>query len=615
MALPRWGVRAAVLAASGGLVLAACGGGDSGDGEATDAAGGGEGQQGGTLYIPTTGEQILHLDPQRNYTGEDLAFTGAFITRTLTQYNFSSDPTEANGIVGDLAVDTGTPNDDATEWTFELRDDATWEDGSAVTCEDIKYGVSRTFAQDVITDGPQYAVSMLDIPTIDGYVSDSEDDEDTVADEASGSAYAGPYVEEHRIFQDEALTQPFPNDTAAFDSAVSCDGNTITFKLNKTVADFNYTVTLQSFSPVKESADTGEQYTDAPLSNGPYKIEEYTKGQKLVLVRNENWDPESDPLRPAYPDRIEYLFALEGSAIDQRNIADTGDDQYLLGNVGGLQPSNLPQIFAEDPRFNDRRWNEFDPYVQYIAINTSKVPNEKHRQAILAALNRENILTVLGGEFAGSEADGVVKPNLALDYAETGLWTDLLGAEVPPQGDPELAQQLIEESGEPMPELVYDYPETETRGKEAAAFIEAMTAAGISVTPNPIESGTYYGTVLNPEVQNHLSWGGWGPDWANASTVIPELYGAQGGFNLSQYNQGGVADEEFEAKIQDALATIDRDEQATKWQELNTEGSQKALVVPMVFTQDQRLWGSGLGGVYFWAPYGSYGYADIYVGQ
>jgi peptide/nickel transport system substrate-binding protein len=585
MALPPWGARAAILAASGALVLAACGGGADSGGEATDAAGGdGEGQQGGTLYIPTTGEQIQHLDPQRNYTGEDLAFTGATITRTLTQYVYSEDPEEANGIVGDLAVDTGTPNDDATEWQFELRDDATWEDGSAVTCEDVKYGVSRTFAQDVITDGPQYAVSMLDIPT----------------NEDGTSQYTGPYTGEGQEL---------------FDEAVTCDGNTITFKLNKTVADFNYTVTLQSFSPVKESADTAEQYTDAPLSNGPYKIEEYSKGQQLVLTRNENWDPESDPLRPAYPDEIVYLFALEGSAIDQRNISDSGDDQYLLGNVGGLQPANLPQIFADDPRFNDRRWSEFDPYVQYIAINTALVPNEKHRQAILAAMNRENIITVLGGEFAGTEADGVVKPNLALDYAETGLWTDLLGQEIPAQGDPEFAQQLIAESGEPMPELVYDYPETETRGKEAAAFIEAMTAAGISVTPNPIEAGTYYGTVLDAEAQNHLSWGGWGPDWANASTILPELYGAQGGFNLSQYNQGGVQDEEFEAKMQDALSTLDRDEQATKWQEINKEGSQKALVAPMVFTQDQRLWGSGLGGVYFWAPYGSYSYADIYVQQ
>ncbi len=239
--------------------------------------------------------------------------------------------------------------------------------------------------------------------------------------------------------------------------------------------------------------------------------------------------------------------------------------------------------------------------------------NEQHRQAILAAMNRTNILTVLGGDFAGEEADGVVKPNLALDYAESGLWTDLLGQEIPATGDPDYAQQLIEESGEPMPALIYDYPETETRGKEAAAFIEAMTAAGISVTPNPIAAGTYYGTVLDAAAQNELSWGGWGPDWANASTILPELFGEQGGFNLSQYNQGGVKDEEFEATLQDALGTLDRDEQASKWQEINKQAMQKALVAPTVFTLDQRLWGSKLGDVHFWAPYGSYDYSQIYV--
>jgi peptide/nickel transport system substrate-binding protein len=400
-----------------------------------------------------------------------------------------------------------------------------------------------------------------------------------------------------------------------FDEAVTCDGNTITFKLNKTVADFNYTTTLQSFSPVKESADTGEAYTDEILSSGPYKIEEYTKGDRLVLVRNENWNPDSDPNRPAYPDEIVMLFALDENAIDQRFQADAGDDQMAIPDGPNVLPASKPAVFADDPRFNDRRWNEFDPFVRYIAINTSKVPNQKHRQAILAAMNRENLLTVLGGEFAGEEADGIIKPNLAIDYAPTELWNGLLGQPIPAEGDPEFAKQLIEESGEPMPELTYDYPNNETRAKEAAAFIEAMDAAGIKVTPNPIEEGTYYGVVLDPEAQNELSWGGWGPDWANASTVIPELYGAQGGFNLSRYNQGGVEDQAFEDEIQEALATTDRDALARMWQALNTRGSGRGVVAPTQFGLDQRLWGSKVGNVYFWAPYGSFDYSQVFVNE
>ena len=39
-----------------------------------------------------------------------------------------------------------------------------WQDGQPVTCEDFKYGVSRTFATDVITGGPNYILGYLDVP-------------------------------------------------------------------------------------------------------------------------------------------------------------------------------------------------------------------------------------------------------------------------------------------------------------------------------------------------------------------------------------------------------------------------------------------------------------------
>ena len=80
--------------------------------------------------------------------------------------------------------------------------------------------MSRTFATDLIVDGPQYAVAYLDIPKAkDG-----------------SSVYKGPYVTKG-------------NDTAAYDKAVTCDGQTITFNLANPVPDFNFTVTLSAFAP------------------------------------------------------------------------------------------------------------------------------------------------------------------------------------------------------------------------------------------------------------------------------------------------------------------------------------------------------------------------------
>ena len=41
-----------------------------------------------------------------------------------------------------------------------------------------------------------------------------------------------------------------------------------------------------------------------PLATGPYKIEKYVPNQELVLVKNDQWDPDSDPSRTAYPDKL-----------------------------------------------------------------------------------------------------------------------------------------------------------------------------------------------------------------------------------------------------------------------------------------------------------------------
>lgn len=567
------------IAASAALVLAGC----SSDGSADATGGGGAdgGMTGGTINILTQSDQILHLDPQRNYTGVDLAFMTGYMQRTLTAYKFA-EGAEGVTIVPDMATDLGTPNAEATSWEFTIRDGVTFEDGSEVGCADVKYGVSRTFAQDVITDGPTYAISLLDIPKA----------------EDGSSVYKGPYVTEG-------------NDIAAFDTAITCseDNKTITFNLARPAGDFNYTVTLTAFSPVPQAADTGEGYDNAPVSSGPYKISEYTKGQRMVLVRNENWNPDSDDYRPAYPDQVIVQFALDPSAIDQRLIADSGEDQTAV-TVAGLTPESLATVFAGDPRFSERSVDGFDPYVRYYTINSAKVPNLKHRQAIVVALNRAELLTIAGGDFAGTQGDGVIKPNLATDYAETGMWDGLLGGTVPDEGNVELAKQLIADSGEPMPVITFDYPQTPTNDKAAASVQASLGAAGIEVKLNPIESGQYYGVVLDPEQQNELNSAGWAPDWQNASTVIPELFGAQGGFNLSRNE-----DPAFEEQVQTALGTTDRTAQADLWKELNTKAMEQAWAVPTRFGKVQYLWGSKIGNAFLWDAYGCLPFGDLYVMQ
>ncbi len=574
------GLRLAAVASAGALLLAACGSSSSSDSSSAAAEGSGEGQPGGTINVLTLEEQFLHVDPQRIYTGVDIAFFNGYTTRTLTAYKMAPGA-EGVTIVPDMATDLGTASNDAKTWAFTIRDGVTFEDGTAVGCSDVKYGVSRTFATDVITDGPTYAISLLDIPKA----------------EDGSSVYKGPYVTEG-------------NDVAAFDKAVTCsdDNKTITFNLSRPAGDFNYTTTLTAFSPVPQAADTGEGYDDAVVSSGPYKISEYTKGQKMVLVRNDKWSKASDDYRPAYPDSIVVNFAIDPAAIDQRLIADAAEDQTVV-TLAGMQPENLATVFgAEDPRFTDRSVNGYDPYVRYLAINSEKVPNQKQRQAIAVALNRAELITIAGGDFAGDIGDGVVKPNLATDYAPSGMWTDMFGAAVPDAGDPELAKKLIAESGEPMVDLTYQFPISPTNEKAAASIKGSLEKAGMKVTLEGIEAGQYYGVVLDPAQEKEIVSAGWGPDWQNASTVIPELFGANGGFNLSRVN-----DPAYEAEVQAALAMTDRAAQAEAWKALNKKAMEQAWVVPTRFGKIQYLWGSKVGNGYLWDAYGSFAFGDLFV--
>lgn len=428
-----------VVVAASALLLSACGGGG------TSADGSGTPAKGGTITYLTIAEQFNHVDPQRNYTGQDLAFFGSYVNRTLTSYAHAEGTAGAE-VVADMATDTGTATDGGKTWSFTLRDGLTWEDGSEVTCQDVAYGVSRVFATDIIVDGPTYAISYLDIPAGD-----------------EGSQYPGPY-------------KATAEQQALYDNAVSCDGKTITFKLNKVVADFNYTVTLLAFAPVPKAKDTGEKYDDAVVSNGPYKIESYVKAQSMILVRNENWNPDSDPVRHAYPDKVVVNFAQDQAVIDSRIIASSGEDAFLV-SMDGIQPENLPTVFGDD-KFKNRRVNETDPYALYAAINVNKVNCLPVRQALLVALDREAVRQVAGGEFAGDFADGFISPTIAADYAPNKVLDG-----VQPTGNPDAAIALLEQAKTTCPDvyakatgegLVYDHPDTPTWAKNAAVWIESM---------------------------------------------------------------------------------------------------------------------------------------------
>ena len=138
-----------------------------------------------------------------------------------------------------------------------------------------------------------------------------------------------------------------------------------------------------------------------------------------------------------------------------------------------------------------------------------------------------------------------------------------------------------------MPTITYSLLAEPGRGQGRCRIKASLEKAGIKVKLNPIEASAYYTTIFDKSRATELMNNGWGPDWPNASTVIPPLFTQKGGWDVSRVN-----DKAFNAKVDAALSETDRTKQAELWKALNKEAMKQAWVVPTLFENDQRLAGS-----------------------
>lgn len=567
-------VVAVVASAALGLSLAACGSGSDSDSDA-----GAEGTKGGTLnYL--LGSPWESMDPQRIYLGVQLSSFRRTVYRGLVAFPMDEDEETGNTPVADLATDTGTANEDSTEWKFTLKDGIQWEDGSEITCEDFRYGASRVFANDIITGGPNYILSYLDVPQKDGV-----------------PTYPGPY-------------KATPAQQAEFDKAIECDGKDITYHFNKPWADFPLAAaSLMSTDPYKESEDEGAKSLWKVFSNGPYKIEGgvWDKNKGATLVRNENYDDatdEPDKLRKALPDEI--AFSIDGSdeaaeTINRRLIADAGDDQAAI-TASRVPSSMISQI--EGP-VEERYLNVESPYVSYLVPNAKRLTNLKVRQAIAAAVDKTGYIKALGGEKYAAPATTLVNPSV------TGSTPNPAFKDLDEAGDVEAAKALLAESGEKTPyPLKVTYQQSPTTDAAFAVLKTKWDEAGFKVTLDPL-TDTYYDVIGKPDKDSDLMWGGWGADWPSANTVLPPLFDGRPNISATNCNNdyGCYNSKAFNAKVDEAANATDLDAQTKALQEADAVLGEEVAYIPTEVTKFNWLHGSKVTG--FTTTPASSSYAEL----
>jgi peptide/nickel transport system substrate-binding protein len=490
-----------------------------------------------------------------------MAFAGRVFARTLTAWAPVTRPETLPDLAPDLAKDTGTASRGGRQWRFTLRSDAAWQDGNPVTCADVSYGISRTFASTQITGGSTQALALLDIPrNLDG-----------------SSTYAGPYLKTGQ---------------AGFDKAVTCVGQTITFRLARPVLDFNQVVALSAFGPVRQDKDRGARSATEVFSNGPYMLKTpWRPNQGATFVRNPHWHIASDPIRKARPAQIVYQEGVPVETAISTIMSNEGPDAFEV--AGDSAPPVLQHNIMSTPAVKARSTNPRAPFVDYLLPNFARptMANLKVRQALAMSTNREGYVTALGG-------DTSAEPTYAMINKPLPAYHDFNPLAVPPRGDPARARALLKASGVDLPvRITVAYRSGTIADKAMAALQQGWQDAGFSVTLEGLQSD-YFTTIA--VVQNSrrydVMWAVGSAEWPSGSSVIPSLFDSRLNLTATSSGQdyGRFADPAFNAKIDAATKIGDGPRRENAWGALDAQLSTQVAAIALANQRYMFVHGRGV---------------------
>ncbi|MGG7576021.1 ABC transporter substrate-binding protein [Streptomyces sirii] len=515
---------------------------------------GGTPQKGGTLTV-LSHQDFSHLDPARNWTMSDMDFGTRLLYRTLVSYKAA--PGTAGGeLVPDLATDLGTPSNGAKTWTFHLKPGIKYEDGRPVTAQDIKYNVERSFSPDL----------------------------------PGGADYAARYLKDANGYQGPAKGEQL-------DSVRTPDERTIVFELRKPFAEFPNATVMPTFAPVPKAKDTGPRYDSRPFSSGPYKIQMYQRNKKLILVRNPHWDPRTDEIRKAYPDKLVMVMGLKPNQIDDRMIAGQGADASAVPWYA-LRPESAPKVLP-NADVRKRLLAESTNCTDMVQMHTGRAPfdNVKVRQAVQYALDKEAVITSSGGP-AFNDASTAYMPATLFG----GKQPDTL--KIPATGDTDRAKQLLKEAGKPNGFTTKMTVSNGDKGR-AEAIQQSLAKAGIEVTIETVDPSAFYATIGDTTSRTDMVYTGWCPDYPSGSTFLPFVF--DGRYIKEKGNTGNhsLFRDRPTMKRMDEIATMTDAEKANAaWRELDGEILAQAPSVPVLVRRWPLVVGTNIAGAYGQTSFG-----------
>jgi oligopeptide transport system substrate-binding protein len=494
---------------------------------------------------PLADEQVIRLPGGEPATMDPGASTGQDELAYL--FNIYDGLTGVNQQTGEIVgrvAETWEANEDSTEFTFHLKQGATWSDGTALTANDFVYSWRRVLDPNTLSE---YVPAMFYL--------------------LNGEAIAAGEMELEDL------------------GVEAVDDQTLKVTLAGPLAFFPLVTATWTYYPVPqhiidERGDGWTETEDGPaVSNGPYIMESWSHDQEIILVPNPSYAT-GDAVTIQ---RAEYQIFQD--ATTQAYIAFENDEIDYAAPEG----PDLDRILA-DPEASALLVQFPLSNCNFICCDTrgdvtGQVP---FRQALYKAINRADLANI------------VLREQYVPAY--TIVSGDIPGAlldESPLSESAEEAVQLLADAGiDPASvSLEITYQNSPARVQTVAEYLQAtwQEVLGITVSLAPIEESTYTDWRAARETEGFdVYTGSWGSDFADPSNWHNQNFTSQANHYRTHW-----LNEEYDALAAAALPNPNIEERNAQYQDAERILVEEAPIIPLYRTLAARAVKSYVKDIFF----------------
>jgi peptide/nickel transport system substrate-binding protein len=295
---------------------------------------------------------------------------------------------------------------------------------------------------------------------------------------------------------------PYRVQYEAVQDVIVKDDYTVTVSLKKVDATFLYTMARQG--SVIYPREAVETLKTAPIGTGPFTVQEWVRGDRIVLKKNPDYHVKGLPKL----DRVVYRFIADPNAVQAALKAGDVDVSFF-----GLGPEHVVEL-KKDPRFQVIVGDTTNDVI--LAMNNAKKPysDVRVRRAMTYAIDKQDVLkgAMFGmGRILGTNVDPLnpyfVDMTSAMPY------------------DPAKAKKLLAEAGYPngFDTVLKVSPQYYYTVRTGEILADQLKKVGVNVKIEQIEWSNWISRVWR-EAEYDLTIIGHAEAWDIANYANPKYY-------------------------------------------------------------------------------------------